>query len=421
MPAPAVLVHDLVKRYDGRAVVDGVSLTAERGAITAVLGPNGAGKTTTVECCEGLRSPDAGRVEVLGLHPLTDARALRPRVGVMLQDGGLPTGVRALEMLRHVASMYARPRDVGELTERLGLESFARTTVRRLSGGQRQRLALAAAIVGRPEVVFLDEPSAGMDPQSRHAVWELVRELRAEGVGIVLTTHLMDEAEDLADQVCVVDHGKVIAAGATRELLESGDDGETDRTVRVEATAGLDLGGLEVVVGGGRHAVIHPDVPRIANVTYLVRGDGATLLHPGDSFDAPDAGVLGGRRLDVLLAPVSAPWLKLAETIDFVRALDPRVVVPVHDALLSDVGHGLVNRLLGEQRTGGTYEYRPLATGESIDVAAGALDGAAGVVARELRDEHPEFGEVALLETDETVPPRPEEEAADVLRSDPAR
>ncbi|MGO3815390.1 MAG: ABC transporter ATP-binding protein, partial [Cellulosimicrobium funkei] len=274
---PAVLVHDLVKRYDGRAVVDGVSLTAERGAITAVLGPNGAGKTTTVECCEGLRSPDAGRVEVLGLHPLTDARALRPRVGVMLQDGGLPTGVRALEMLRHVASMYARPRDVGELTERLGLESFARTTVRRLSGGQRQRLALAAAIVGRPEVVFLDEPSAGMDPQSRHAVWELVRELRAEGVGIVLTTHLMDEAEDLADQVYVVDHGKVIAAGATRDLLESGADGETDRTVRVEATAGLDLGGL-------RDALAAPDgAPGPASWTVAEPQPGSyTLTGPAD-------------------------------------------------------------------------------------------------------------------------------------------
>ncbi|NDO89025.1 ABC transporter ATP-binding protein [Cellulosimicrobium composti] len=251
MPAPAVLVHDLVKRYDGRAVVDGVSLAAERGAITAVLGPNGAGKTTTVECCEGLRSPDAGSVRVLGLDPLADARELRPRVGVMLQDGGLPTGVRALEMLRHVASMYARPRDVGELTERLGLASFARTTVRRLSGGQRQRLALAAAIVGRPEVVFLDEPSAGMDPQSRHAVWELVRELRAEGVGIVLTTHLMDEAEDLADQVYVVDHGKVIAAGATRALLETGADGTADRTVRFEAAAGLDLDGLRDALGAG--------------------------------------------------------------------------------------------------------------------------------------------------------------------------
>ncbi|MGW9418485.1 ABC transporter ATP-binding protein [Cellulosimicrobium funkei] len=277
MPAPAVLVHDLVKRYDGRAVVDGVSLTAERGAITAVLGPNGAGKTTTVECCEGLRSPDAGRVEVLGLHPLTDARELRPRVGVMLQDGGLPTGVRALEMLRHVASMYARPRDVGELTERLGLESFARTTVRRLSGGQRQRLALAAAIVGRPEVVFLDEPSAGMDPQSRHAVWELVRELRAEGVGIVLTTHLMDEAEDLADQVYVVDHGKVIAAGATRDLLESGADGETDRTVRVEATAGLDLSGL-------RDALAAPDgAPGPGSWTVAEPQPGSyTLTGPAD-------------------------------------------------------------------------------------------------------------------------------------------
>ncbi|MGN0112071.1 MAG: MBL fold metallo-hydrolase [Cellulosimicrobium funkei] len=207
-------------------------------------------------------------------------------------------------------------------------------------------------------------------------------------------------------------------AAAVRPALP---DGAASRVHVVAPGDGLDLGGLEVVVGGGRHAVIHPDVPRIANVTYLVRGDGATLLHPGDSFDAPDAGVLGGRRLDVLLAPVSAPWLKLAETIDFVRALDPRVVVPVHDALLSDVGHGLVNRLLGEQRTGGTYEYRPLTTGESIDVAAGALDGAADAVARELRDEHPEFEEVALLETDETVPPRPEEEAADVLRSDPAR
>ncbi|OLT53095.1 ABC transporter ATP-binding protein [Cellulosimicrobium sp. CUA-896] len=247
MPAPAVLVRDLVKRYDGRPVVDGVGLVAERGAITAVLGPNGAGKTTTVECCEGLRSPDAGDVRVLGLDPVADAHELRPRVGVMLQDGGLPTGVRALEMLRHVASMYARPRDVGELSERLGLGAFARTTVRRLSGGQRQRLALAAAVVGRPEVLFLDEPSAGMDPQSRHAVWELVRELRADGVGIVLTTHLMDEAEDLADQVYVVDHGRVIAAGTTRALLESEHgvtapgDGAVDRTVRFEAAAGLDL------------------------------------------------------------------------------------------------------------------------------------------------------------------------------------
>jgi ABC-2 type transport system ATP-binding protein len=179
----------------------------------------------------------------------------------MLQDGGLPTGVRALEMLRHVASMYADPRDVGELTERLGLESFARTTVRRLSGGQRQRLALAAAVVGRPEVVFLDEPSAGMDPQSRHAVWELVRELRADGVGIVLTTHLMDEAEDLADQVYVVDQGKVIAAGPTRDLLETAADGEADRTVRFEAVAGLELDGLLAALAGPDGAGSHGPNP----------------------------------------------------------------------------------------------------------------------------------------------------------------
>jgi ABC-2 type transport system ATP-binding protein len=238
----AVVVHGLRKTYAGRDVVDGLDLRAPAGAVTAVLGPNGAGKTTTVECCEGLRSPDGGSVRVLGLDPVADAVHLRPRVGVMLQDGGLPTGVRALEMLRHVASMYAAPRDVGELAERLGLHSFARTTVRRLSGGQRQRLALAAAVVGRPEVVFLDEPSAGMDPQSRHAVWELVRELREDGVAVVLTTHLMDEAEDLADHVHVVDHGRVIAAGTVPELLAA--DVEGPATVRLDVTDDLDSAAL---------------------------------------------------------------------------------------------------------------------------------------------------------------------------------
>jgi ABC-2 type transport system ATP-binding protein len=239
--AVAVEVRGLVKRYDGRAVVDGLDLVARPGAVTAVLGPNGAGKTTTVECCEGLRSPDGGTVRVLGHDPVADARLLRPRVGVMLQDGGLPTGVRALELLRHVAAMYATPRSVDELAERLGLHGFARTTVRRLSGGQRQRVALAAAVVGRPDVVFLDEPSAGMDPQSRRAVWDLVRELRADGVAIVLTTHLMDEAADLADHVHVVDHGRVIASGSVRELT---DGSAGPGTIRVEATPNLDLAPL---------------------------------------------------------------------------------------------------------------------------------------------------------------------------------
>ncbi len=250
MPNPsAVALAGLVKRYAGRTVVDGIDLTAPLGAVTAVLGPNGAGKTTTIECCEGLRRPDGGTVRVLGLDPAGDARTLRPRVGVMLQDGGLPSGARALDVLHHVAAMYADPLPVGPLAERLGLPAFARTTVRRLSGGQARRLALATAVVGRPEVLFLDEPSAGMDPQSRHAVWALVRELRADGVGIVLTTHLMDEAEDLADQVVVVDHGRVIAAGTTHGLLTAG-GADGAHLLTLEARAGLDQRAIARALAG---------------------------------------------------------------------------------------------------------------------------------------------------------------------------
>ena len=177
--AAAVEVVDLVKRYDGQAAVDGLTLTVETGTITAVLGPNGAGKTTTVETCEGYRHPDAGTVRVLGLDPWRDARDLRPRVGVMLQQGGVYPGVKAEEMLRHVASLHAHPLDVPALVERLGLGSAGHTPYRRLSGGQQQRLSLALAVVGRPELVFLDEPTAGLDPQARRATWELVESLRA--------------------------------------------------------------------------------------------------------------------------------------------------------------------------------------------------------------------------------------------------
>ena len=242
--SPAVEVRGLVKSYDGRRVVDGLDLCAQAGRVTAVLGPNGAGKTTTVECCEGLRAPDAGTVRVLGLDPVADAAALRPAVGVMLQDGGLPTGVRAREMLDHVARMYASPLDTDALAERLGLGAFARTTVRRLSGGQRQRLALAVAVVGRPRVVFLDEPSAGMDPQSRLAVWELVRELRDGGAAVILTTHLMEEAQDVADHVVVVDHGTVIARGSVPELLTAGADPEGAARLVVQTATEVDPTGL---------------------------------------------------------------------------------------------------------------------------------------------------------------------------------
>ncbi len=225
MPAPAVEIVDLVMSYGDVRAVDGLSLVAEAGRVTAVLGPNGAGKTTAIECCEGLRIPDAGQIRVIGLDPVRHAEQVRARIGVMLQDGGLPSGAPALACLRHVAAMYARPRDVEELTARLGLAAFARTTVRRLSGGQRQRLALACAVVGRPEVAFLDEPTAGLDPQGRHAVWDLVTELRSDGVAVVLTTHLMEEAETLADAVAIVDHGRVIAEGSPTSLRTAGGAG----------------------------------------------------------------------------------------------------------------------------------------------------------------------------------------------------
>jgi ABC-2 type transport system ATP-binding protein len=223
---PVVEIVDLVKRYGDKVAVDGLSVRVERGTVTAVLGPNGAGKTTTVECCEGYRRPDAGTVRVLGLDPLRDGAALRPRTGVMLQSGGIPQAVRAVEMLRHVAKLHAHPLPVDHLVERLGLGSAGGTAYRRLSGGQQQRLSLALAVIGRPEIAFLDEPTAGLDPQARQATWDLVRDLRRDGVTVVLTTHLMDEAERLADDVVVIAHGRVVAQGSPTELTAGEADSE---------------------------------------------------------------------------------------------------------------------------------------------------------------------------------------------------
>ena len=229
---PAVVVEDLRMRYGDKQAVDGLSLSVERGSITAVLGPNGAGKTTTQETCEGYRRPQQGRVRVLGLDPQAQRRDLLPRIGVMLQHGGAWSGVRAVEMLRHVARLHAHPLSVPMLVERLGLESCGRTAYRRLSGGQQQRLALAMAVVGRPELVFVDEPTAGMDPQARHTTWDLLDELRRDGVTIVLTTHYMDEAEQLADQVHVIDRGRLIASGSPFDLTR----GSGTSTIRLVVT-----------------------------------------------------------------------------------------------------------------------------------------------------------------------------------------
>jgi ABC-2 type transport system ATP-binding protein len=248
-PSAAVEVCDLVKRYGSRVAVDGASFTAAAGTVTAVLGPNGAGKTSTVECCEGLRRPDSGQVRVLGRDPERDGGWLRPRVGVMLQGGGMPGAARAGDLLQLTAAMYARPRDPTELVAALDLTEQLRTPVRRLSGGQQQRLALAVALVGRPQVAFLDEPTAGLDPQARIVVWDLIRELRSTGVAVVLTTHLLDEAERLADQVVLMAGGRVVAAGSPLQLAGGG-----GHTLSFDAPGGLDLGGLAATLSAGIEA-----------------------------------------------------------------------------------------------------------------------------------------------------------------------
>jgi len=236
--APAVEIEGLVKRYRDAEALVGLSLRARRGEVTAILGPNGAGKTTTIEICEGYRKGDSGTVRVLGFDPVSDARELRARVGVMLQSGGVPTTARAGEYLQVLASFYAHPLDPAALLATLGLTAAARTPYKHLSGGQQQRLGLASAIVGRPELVFLDEPTAGLDPQARHATWELIEGLRAAGASVILATHYMEEAERLADQVVIVDHGRVVASGPPAEL--TGSAGQ----LRFRAEPGLDLGGL---------------------------------------------------------------------------------------------------------------------------------------------------------------------------------
>lgn len=220
MNSPALSVTNLTKVYDGNTVVDDVSFSVEPGTLTAVLGPNGAGKTTTIECVTGLRSPDSGTIQLLGLkRSRANAQELRERVGVMLQDGGLPMAHSAGSVLSHVAKLHANPYRPDELLDRLGLTQHVRTKVRHLSGGQRQRLGLACALVGRPEIAFLDEPSAGLDPASRRGIHSFIEELVASGTTVVMTTHLMAEAERLAHDVIVMHSGKIATSGRPSDLV----------------------------------------------------------------------------------------------------------------------------------------------------------------------------------------------------------
>lgn len=222
-------------------VLDSVSLKAYPGQVTTLLGSNGAGKSTTLACAQGLLRPESGTVELLGQDPYGDNPELRSRVGVMLQDGGLPPSMRPVPLLRHVAAMYKNPVDVDALVARLDLESFGTRTIRRLSGGQKQRVALALALAGDPEVLFLDEPSAGLDPQSRQVVFDLIAELRDAGKAIILTTHLMDDAQRLSDYVYILDKGRTVTQGTVAELTSRAAEEQETRPVTFGATAGLAL------------------------------------------------------------------------------------------------------------------------------------------------------------------------------------
>ncbi len=232
----AIVVENFSKSYGSNRVVDALQFTVHTGELFALLGPNGAGKTTTVETLEGYRSPDQGTVRVLGLDPIRQAHILKPQIGVMLQQDGLYPALTAREVLHLFSGYYEKPQHPDSLLERVGLASAAKTRCRRLSGGQKRRLALAVALVGNPALIFMDEPTAGMDPQARLTTWEIVRDLKNSGVTILLTTHLMDEAERLADRVAIIDHGRLIALDTPGNLTGT----QNANVVHFVAPEGLD-------------------------------------------------------------------------------------------------------------------------------------------------------------------------------------
>lgn len=265
MNAPVLSVDNVKKTFGDVTAVDGASFAAKEGTVLALLGPNGAGKTTTIEMCEGFTRPTSGTITVLGENPATRPQRVRDRIGIMLQGGGSYSGVKVREMLKLSASYNANPHDPEWLMALLGLEGVANTTYRRLSGGQKQRLSLALALIGRPELVFLDEPTAGMDAQSRNAVWDIVSALKRDGTTIVLTTHLMDEAESLADDIVIMDHGKVVAAGTPADLTS----GSFEQQITFGTAQPLDVEKLKQHVA---LCQIDTAVTQVRPMRYVVNG-----------------------------------------------------------------------------------------------------------------------------------------------------
>lgn len=296
MSTALVTVDQLKVRYGDLVAVDGVSFDAGAGAVLALLGPNGAGKTTTVETLEGYRKPAAGTVRVCGLDPVADHTRVTELIGVMLQSGGIPNQMRVGEALAQYASFYPASLDPVGLAERVGLTTKFRTTWRQLSGGERQRLSLALAVIGRPRVAFLDEPTAGVDPGGRKVVRNLVAELRDQGVCVVLTTHDLADVEHLADQVVIMNRGRVVASG-TPDALTGGTE-NSFRFTAASTTAAphpddgtLDTAAASVAIGApvdpaaDQHFVVRgPATPeRVAALTRWLADNGLTLsgLHTG--------------------------------------------------------------------------------------------------------------------------------------------
>ena len=280
MTTPAISAADVTKRYGDLTAVDGVSLEVSPGEIFGIIGPNGAGKTTFMECLEGLRLPDSGEIDVLGEDPSHPTKRWRERIGVQLQTAALPPKITVNEALALFASMYSDPADPAALLHELGIASKGRSYVDKLSGGQRQRVFIALALLGKPELVFLDELTTALDPQARLAMWDVVRSIRQGGATVVMTTHYMEEAEALCDRVAVIDHGRVIALDTIPALIAA-HGGQASLRLRLGAPAPRTLSDVEgvtsvrtdgaVTVVGGTGAFAQAVLSHLAQADVVVQ------------------------------------------------------------------------------------------------------------------------------------------------------